>query len=146
MEERIHTQFLIDDKGEKSSALLPIEEYNTMLENAQELEKINALLWHYITSLFHETGKFSQIFQKAVQKTLKSTDFIESSFNLEDQKILLKAFREFSQEFDFSSEPDEKEPTKKEILDGIKQGLKEVELHRQGKLKLKSAKELLDEL
>ncbi|EKR57027.1 MULTISPECIES: hypothetical protein [Leptospira] len=40
----------------------------------------------------------------------------------------------------------EKEPTKKEILDGIKQGLKEVELHRQGKLKLKSAKELLDEL
>ncbi|EKR17404.1 hypothetical protein [Leptospira interrogans] len=41
---------------------------------------------------------------------------------------------------------EEKEPTKKEILDGIKQGLKEVELHRQGKLKLKSAKELLDEL
>ncbi|WP_061286890.1 hypothetical protein [Leptospira interrogans] len=40
----------------------------------------------------------------------------------------------------------EKEPTKKEILDGIKQGLKEVELHRQGQLKLKSAKDLLNEL
>ncbi|EMO28228.1 hypothetical protein LEP1GSC170_4403 [Leptospira interrogans serovar Bataviae str. HAI135] len=40
----------------------------------------------------------------------------------------------------------EKEHTKKEILDGIKQGFKEVELHRQGKLKLKSAKKLIDEL
>ncbi|EPE82867.1 hypothetical protein LEP1GSC021_4544 [Leptospira noguchii str. 1993005606] len=40
----------------------------------------------------------------------------------------------------------EKEPTKKEILDGIKQGLKEVKLHREGKLKLKSAKELLKEI
>ncbi|MDI7166810.1 hypothetical protein [Leptospira santarosai] len=41
---------------------------------------------------------------------------------------------------------EEKEPTKKEILASIKQGMKEVELHRQGKLKLKSAKKLLDEL
>ncbi|EKO53932.1 hypothetical protein [Leptospira kirschneri] len=40
----------------------------------------------------------------------------------------------------------EKEPTKKEILEGIKQGFKEVKLARAGKLKLKSAKELLDEL
>lgn len=39
-----------------------------------------------------------------------------------------------------------KEPTKKEILEGIKQGFKEVKLARAGKLKLKSAKELLDEL
>ncbi|EMN01179.1 hypothetical protein [Leptospira noguchii] len=41
---------------------------------------------------------------------------------------------------------EDKEPTKKEILAGITQGMKEVELHRQGKLKLKSAKQLLDEL
>ncbi|UPY77263.1 hypothetical protein FH581_000135 [Leptospira weilii] len=40
----------------------------------------------------------------------------------------------------------EKEPTKKEILAGITQGMKEAQLHRQGKLKLKSTKELLDEL
>lgn len=48
--------------------------------------------------------------------------------------------------FKVLTEQEEKEPAKKEILDGIKQGFKEVELHRQGKLKLKSAKELLDEL
>ncbi|EMO77677.1 hypothetical protein LEP1GSC127_5045 [Leptospira kirschneri str. 200801925] len=41
---------------------------------------------------------------------------------------------------------EEKEPTKKEILEGIKQGMKEVKLARAGKLKLKSAKELLKEL
>ncbi|WP_061286398.1 hypothetical protein [Leptospira interrogans] len=38
---------------------------------------------------------------------------------------------------------EQKEPTKEEILDGIKQ---EVKLARAGKLKLKSAKELLKEL
>ncbi|UMQ53431.1 hypothetical protein FH582_16000 [Leptospira interrogans] len=44
------------------------------------------------------------------------------------------------------NEPKEKEPTKVEILEGIRQGLKEVKLHRQGNLKLKSMKELLEEL
>ncbi|WP_173380610.1 hypothetical protein [Leptospira mayottensis] len=44
------------------------------------------------------------------------------------------------------SRANDKEPTKKEILASIKQGMKEVELHKQGKIKLKSAKELLDEL
>ncbi|UOG65992.1 hypothetical protein MAL04_20085 (plasmid) [Leptospira noguchii] len=39
-----------------------------------------------------------------------------------------------------------KEPSKKEILEGIKQGFKEAKLHREGKIKLKSIKELLDEL
>ncbi|UOG66015.1 hypothetical protein MAL04_20575 (plasmid) [Leptospira noguchii] len=41
---------------------------------------------------------------------------------------------------------EEKEPSKKEILEGIKQGFKEAKLHREGKIKLKSIKELLDEL
>lgn len=41
---------------------------------------------------------------------------------------------------------EDKEPTKKEILAGITQGMKEVELHKQGNLKLKSAKQLLNEL
>ena len=40
----------------------------------------------------------------------------------------------------------DQEPSKKEILKGITDGLKEVKLHKQGKLKLKSAKQLLDEL
>ena len=37
-------------------------------------------------------------------------------------------------------------PTKQEILDSIRDGLKQVKLHQQGKIKLKSAKQLLDEL
>ncbi|QOI33241.1 hypothetical protein ACSYG2_02550 [Leptospira interrogans serovar Icterohaemorrhagiae] len=41
---------------------------------------------------------------------------------------------------------EEKEPTKKEILEDIKQAVKEVKLARAGKLKLKSAEELLKEL
>ncbi|UMQ53417.1 hypothetical protein FH582_21340 [Leptospira interrogans] len=51
-----------------------------------------------------------------------------------------------SVKFKVLTEQEEKEPTKKEILEGIKQGMKEVKLARAGKLKLKSAKELLDEL
>jgi hypothetical protein len=38
------------------------------------------------------------------------------------------------------------EPTKEEILDGIRQAVKEVNLIKQGKLKPTSLKEFLDEL
>jgi hypothetical protein len=38
------------------------------------------------------------------------------------------------------------EPTKKEILDGIRQAVKELNLVKQGKLKPTSLKELLNEL
>ncbi len=38
------------------------------------------------------------------------------------------------------------EPTKEEIISGIHQGLKEAQLHLKGKLKLKSANQLLKEL
>jgi len=41
---------------------------------------------------------------------------------------------------------DYNEPTKAEILEGIKDALKEVKLHQQGKIKLKSARELLHEI
>ena len=40
----------------------------------------------------------------------------------------------------------ETEPTKEDILQGIREGLEEVELHKQGKIKLKSAKDLINEL
>ncbi|EKS09829.1 hypothetical protein [Leptospira santarosai] len=59
--------------------------------------------------------------------------------SIKEYKTILKELK------DIHSNQD-KEPTKKEILASIKQGMKEVELHRQGKLKLKSAKKLLDEL
>lgn len=67
--------------------------------------------------------------------------------NVPDQKysFLMELLRNLN--FVNVQESDEdKEPTKEEILAGIKQGLKEVELHKQGKLKLKSAQEFLDEL
>ncbi len=38
------------------------------------------------------------------------------------------------------------EPTKEEIIAGIKQGMKEAQLHLKGKLKLKTASQLLKEL
>lgn len=39
-----------------------------------------------------------------------------------------------------------KEPSKKEILNSIEQGAREVQLYLKGKLKLKEAKHLLDEI
>lgn len=41
---------------------------------------------------------------------------------------------------------DYEEPTKQEILDSIKQGMKEVQLHQEGKIKLQSARDFLNEL
>ncbi|WP_061248998.1 hypothetical protein [Leptospira noguchii] len=69
--------------------------------------------------------------------------------DIKDNKAqaLLEILKDLSSvKFKVLTEQEEKEPTKKEVLDGIKQGFKEVELHRQGKLKLKSAKDLLNEL
>lgn len=44
------------------------------------------------------------------------------------------------------SDIDAKEAKKQEILEGIKEALQEVKLEKQGKIKLKTARELLDEL
>lgn len=38
------------------------------------------------------------------------------------------------------------EPTKEEILDSIEKGMKEVQLHLKGKIKLREAKHLLNEI
>ena len=37
-------------------------------------------------------------------------------------------------------------PTKEDILKGIEDGMRQVKLHQQGKIKLKTAQQLLDEL
>ncbi|WP_016762015.1 MULTISPECIES: hypothetical protein [Leptospira] len=146
MEEPIHAQFLVDEKGEKASALLPIEEYNAILNNAHKLEEFNAMLLYYIMTSFQNAGKPLEEFQKAVEKILKSRDFIQHSVNLEYQKIIFKVLEEiYSQGFNFS-ESDEEEPTKEEIFEGIKQGFKEAKLIQEGKLEAKSMKQLLDEL
>ena len=59
------------------------------------------------------------------------------------------AFLNFIKSLDFISihkKEDYEEPTKLEILNSIKQGIKEVQLHQEGKIKLQSARDLLDEL
>ena len=38
------------------------------------------------------------------------------------------------------------EPNKKQILDGIREAVEQVKLHKQGKIKLKTAQQLLNEL
>ena len=45
-----------------------------------------------------------------------------------------------------NEDTDEKPPTKEEILQSIKDGLKQVKLYQEGKIKLKTAQQLLDEL
>lgn len=59
------------------------------------------------------------------------------------------AFLNFVKSLDFiriQSKEDYEEPTKQEILDSIKQGMKEVQLHKEGKIELQSAKDFLNEL
>ncbi len=59
------------------------------------------------------------------------------------------AFLNFIKSLDFISihkKEDYEEPTKKEILDSIKQGMKEVQLHKEGKIELQSARDFLNEL
>jgi hypothetical protein len=59
------------------------------------------------------------------------------------------AFLNFIKSLDFIrvySKEEYEEPTKQEILDSIKQGIKEAQLHQEGKIKLQSARDFLDEL
>jgi len=59
------------------------------------------------------------------------------------------AFLNFIQSLDFISihkKDDYEEPSKQEVLNSIKQGMKEVQLHQEGKIKLQSARDFLHEL
>jgi hypothetical protein len=49
-------------------------------------------------------------------------------------------------ELDTSPETEDLPPSKEEILKSIKDGIRQAKLHQQGKLKLKTAQQLLDEL
>ncbi len=76
----------------------------------------------------------------------------------EEQERLFELFRKEANVSDDQLEdlpsilPQEEEesdyvaPTKEEILDGIRQGLREIKLHQAGKLHLKTLKEVIDEL
>jgi hypothetical protein len=67
--------------------------------------------------------------------------------DIEDNKAA--AFLNFIKSLDFIriyTKEDYEEPTKQEILEGIKQGMKEVQLHQEGKIKLQSARDFLNEI
>ncbi len=64
------------------------------------------------------------------------------TLNIKDSKF--QFFMEIIKNFDFV-QVDEKD-TKKEILENIKQGFKEMKMIKEGKLKATSAKDFLDEL
>ncbi len=61
---------------------------------------------------------------------------------ISEWKKLKKKYKELEAE----EEVEEAPPTKEEILNDIKEGLKQVKLHQQGKIKLKTAQQFLDEL
>ena len=70
--------------------------------------------------------------------------------NVPDNKV--KFFMELVQNLKFKAEPAAKPnaktftPEQQEWIDGLKEALEQVELHQQGKIKLKSFDQLLDEL
>ncbi len=59
------------------------------------------------------------------------------------------AFLNFIKSLDFIhiyTKEDYEEPTKEELLESIAQGMKEVQLYKEGKIKLQSARDFLHEL
>ncbi|MCK4664887.1 MAG: hypothetical protein KAT68_18595 [Bacteroidales bacterium] len=66
--------------------------------------------------------------------------------NIPDNKY--KFFLELIKNFNFVKVKEDEyiEPTKEEILEGLKDAFNEVRLHQEGKIKLKPAKDLLNEL
>ena len=66
---------------------------------------------------------------------------------VENQYSKAAALLNFVKSLDFfqiGSQEDFEEPTKKEILDSVKAGMKEVELHKQGKIELQTARHFLN--
>lgn len=69
------------------------------------------------------------------------------TIDIKDSKAT--SFINFIKSLDFikiQSSEDLEEPTKQEILDSIEQGLKEVQMHQEGKIELKSARDFINEL
>ncbi len=69
------------------------------------------------------------------------------TLDIKDDKAI--AFLNFIKSLDFiqvHTQEDYEEPTKEEILESIKQGMSEVQLHQEGKIKLQSARGFLDEI
>ena len=69
------------------------------------------------------------------------------TLDIKDSKAA--AFLNFIKSLDFiqiQTTEDYEEPTKDEIQESIRQGIKEVQFHKQGKIELQSARDFLNEL
>ena len=78
-------------------------------------------------------------------KSLK-LDLVEELLSLNDKEMLTRVKNYLKRLKKMEAEKEEEEISKEEILAGIDAGLKEVKLSMDGKLKLRNARELLNEL
>lgn len=78
-------------------------------------------------------------------KSLKM-DLVEELLSLNDKEMLNRVKNYLKRLKKMEAEKEEEEISKEEILAGIDAGLKEVKLSMDGKLKLRNARELLNEL
>lgn len=78
-------------------------------------------------------------------KSLK-LDLVEELLSLNDKEMLNRVKNYLKRLKKMEAEKEEEEITKEEVLAGIDAGLKEVKLSMEGKLKVKTAREFINEL
>ncbi|MBO0951870.1 hypothetical protein [Fibrella forsythiae] len=66
--------------------------------------------------------------------------------NADEQQFVEQFLKRTKIKFEVISQETPKQMQKREILDSIEKGLKDVQLHQEGKIKLISTRELLNEL
>ena len=78
-------------------------------------------------------------------KSLKM-DLVEELLSLNDKEMLNRVKNYLKRLKKMEAEKEEEEITKEEVLAGIDAGLKEVKLSMEGKLEVKTAREIINEL
>ena len=78
-------------------------------------------------------------------KSLKM-DLVEELLSLNDKEMLNRVKNYLKRLKKMEAEKEEEEITKEEVLAGIDAGLKEVKLSMEGKLEVKTAREVINEL
>ncbi len=74
------------------------------------------------------------------QSVLELAELIKSKFTAKDQLKLVQILQKEPEEAEYE------EPTKEQLLQEIREAVEEVKLARQGKIKLQTLEQLLDEL
>lgn len=76
--------------------------------------------------------------------TLAAPQYITDSLG---QKIsVILPIKDYERLISIVEDSDDEEPTKEEILQGIKNGLNEARLHQEGKIQLTNARDFINEL